>query len=108
MMATADSSQRKLFLNQVDSVTCAMEDAAEYKTMCEQQVILMKIILKVGNLIGWVLKVKNAMLVLKILNVRWVLEAGNVILILKVENVGKDPGWVLTMPMIFCRVGNVG
>ena len=54
------------------------------------------------------LKVKNAMLVLKILNVRWVLEAGKVILILKVENVGKDPGWVLTMPMIFCRVGNVG
>ena len=85
-----------------------MEDGAEYKTMCEQQVILMEIILTDGNLIGWVLKVKNVMLVLKVVKVGWVLKAGNVILVLKVENVGKDPGWVLTMPMIFCRVGNVG
>ena len=86
-----------------------MEDGAEYKTMCEQQVILMEIILTVGNLIGWVLKVKNVMLVLKVVKVGWVLKAGNVILVLKVENVGKDSGWVLTMPMIFlqdqkCRV----
>ena len=53
-----------------------MEDGAEYKTMCEQQVILMEIILTVGNLIGWVLKVKNVMLVLKVVKVGWVLKAG--------------------------------